>query len=785
MRKFKFTILIAIWFIPLVFLCYWINNFKYGSRDLIDGGYIIKSGDLVLINHLSNGVFSSFKLINEKNNNELYLNGYDFSVKLGYKKDIGWIKKGKNQIQSTYSSKTIIPDNCKPIELIKTKDTTSFVFYCEMFKVVLQLNYVCSPKDKLIHRSLSLKSHNEQELVIEDVILGNWLISEPKTGGGKGLPVFVADKWFFSGEEPWDENAVKSNQLILTHHPSAFLKKDDIWTSDSFVIGGGCDDAKQILKDYITSVILPPRFFSLYNTWYDLRDNDLTTANITTNFISFTKKLNEFDASIDYCVIDDGWCDRESIYETVKKQYPNGLIEISKNIAPFNASLGLWVPYSGLYLDNEVLAKKGFEEANKKFFCLNGTNYFSALSNRLIRLIKDDNVAFFKHDFNFFVCTMPKHNHLRNDFHSEEVNMRQTTKLLNLERNTNQGVVQAITTGINLSPWWLKYAHILWMGGGDIDFDFKYPVTSRAEAEMTYRDGRLYEILKEKNIFFPLYAIMTHGIIDGKLNSVGPWLDDEQWSDYIMNYLGRGTAIRELYLYYAKLDKKKSEILAKGLNWAKAHNDYMLNSEMILGDPRKNEVYGFRGYDKKGNCYVSIRNPKFVDAEISLKDIGIKSEYYRIIYPHQRICEAEYLPKLKIPAESVIVIESLNKNKQANVSEYLIPRKVNTRQILIKDTGFSFDLDIPDNTTADLIITLNDKNTELKLADNDVPITQTKKISFIESKWKVEIVSFSRGVHKISGTSSKKITLNSDIKFQIRAKYQLTNSIINETYEID
>ena len=784
MQKTRIALVILIWLIPIAILCYFVNEFKYGSKELNDGTYIVKNDDILWINQITNGIFKTSKMVNSKSKEVLYLSGDDFSVRLGYKKDIGWIKRNGQQIHSTYSSQIIVPDKCKPVELIKQRDKTIFVFYYEPLKVQLQLNYSHKPKEKLIHRTLSLTSYNEEELIIEDISLGDWNISEKISNGGRGLPIFINDNWFFSGEEPWVETSIQSHKLSIEHHPSACIKTYETWTSDSSVVGGGCGNAKQILKDYIDSVILPPRFFSLYNTWYDLRDNDLNAANITTNFVFLTKKLNEFGANIDFCVIDDGWFFKDTLYGTNTNAFPNGLKEISDNIASLHSKLGLWLPFSGLYLNNDSLKVNGFEEANSKYFCLYGTNYFKSLSKRIFEVIKNDRVEFFKHDFNYFDCTMPGHNHLRNMVHSQEVNMRQTAKLLNLERKTNPDIITALTTGINLSPWWLKYARILWMGGGDMDFDTTFPVSSRAESEMTYRDGKLYEILRDKETFIPLYSIMTHGIIDGKLNSVGPWFNEDQWSDYIMNYFGRGTAIRELFLYFDKLNKNRSEVIAKGLIWAKQHNEQMLNAEMILGDPRRNEVYGFRGKDNKGNCYISIRNPKFTDEEMSLRELGLNSKYYLISYPYQKIYELESFPKLIIPAESVLIVESVNHVRRSEITEQVIHKKVHASKFNIDDKKFVLELDVPDNTTANLVITINDKSLDLGITDNDLPISSIKKVSFNDAKWKVNIISVPSGIHIITGKSLADLNLKDNIKLQVRAKYLLSSSFFKETYNI-
>lgn len=495
MRNIRKAIVFFIWLITIAILCYFVNGLKYGSKELNDGTYIVKNGNLLWINQITNGIFKTTKLLNSKSNEELLLSGDDFSIRFGYKKDICWINRNGQRVHSTYSSKTITSEKCIPIELYKQKGKTSFVFYYKPFKIILQLTYLCNQKEKLIHRVLSLTSQNEKELVIEDISLGDWNVSDEMSGGGKGLPVFVNGNWFFSGEEPWVKTLIQSNKLSIVHHPSAYIKTGETWTSDSTIVGGGCDKFRQILKEYINSIILPPKFFSLYNTWYDLRDNDLTAENINTTFTQLSDKLKKFGQNIDYCVVDDGWFNSNSIYVANSNLFPRGLKEISENVKPLKSKFGLWLTYSGLYLNNEYLTKQGFKEANSKYFCLNATNYFNALYNRLTELIKNDQVEFFKHDFNYFGCIQDGHGHLKNIYHSEEVNMRQTAKLLDHERKVNPDIIQAITTGINLSPWWLKYAQILWMGGGDIEFYTKYHVTSPAEAEMTYRDGRLYEIL--------------------------------------------------------------------------------------------------------------------------------------------------------------------------------------------------------------------------------------------------------------------------------------------------
>ena len=833
MRFFKNKIIFLLWLIPVSILLFWLLSFKFKNNpyELNDGKYSIGNKVLSWDFYLTNGLFQNNILKNKITGEQLKFNGTDFSVKIGLKNSIGWIKNTNFVAHGASNAHIIVPENCIPLIFFKEKNKNNFIFYYKPLNLLLSIDYYFTKNDFLIHRKLSLINLNDDELVIEEVSLGNWDIDGYLSKGGKGLPVFINNKWFASGETPWLYSTAISNTLLLCHYPSAYLKKGESWSSDSVIIGGGFSDAKTTLSNYLRKVMLPPHFFTLYNTWYDLRERDLNSLNVITNFIQFSNKLMEFDCGIDYCVIDDGWFFKNSMYITNSNSFPNGLIEISDRIKSIGSKLGLWLSYSGLQLNNYELKKYNFEEAHSKYFCLSGTNYFTALSNRLTDLINNDHICFFKHDFNYFGCTQANHGHLRNLIHSEEVNMRQTAKLLCHERKINSNVIQAITTGVNLSPWWLKYAHILWMGGGDINFDTKYPATSRAEAEMTARDGKLYEILKESDTFFPLYALMTHGIIDGKLNSVGPWLNDTQWADYVMNYFGRGTAIREMYLFHEKLDKTKCEILARGINWANSHNDMMINSEMILGDPRKNEVYGFRGYDEKGKLYISLRNPSFYNQNISLKDIYVFSDYYCITYPYYKVCETKTIPSIMLPAESTMIIESLEQedlkeptiiNARSTISDdgcditvffdssseipvYLYSRKepsginsdkINEKMWLLEreqyslnkntkisplvenERGFEFSINLSDTESVDIFITNYKKKYINKITDNGNEITTKYLSPFKQSNFEIITLTLSNGIHRVSVLCSEPKSQISPFDIQARIKYNIPSITI-------
>ena len=832
MRHIRFLILLFIWLIPAAVLLSWLVG-KDKVRDIKEGIYLVGNKALEWELEVTDGTLRSNQLTDRKSGEKLPLSGEEFSLRAGFKKDLGWTTRNNETLYALKAFQTITPDKCVPVQYIKESGSQAFVFYYSPLKLALTVEYSCDSKSPCIHRTLTVDSFSDDEIVLEDAVLGNWIGSGKLSGGGLGLPVFFDDKWFVSGEAPWFESQIKGNAIILKEHPSAFLTKGGKYTFDSVIVGGGQAGARKILSEYIRSVILPPKFVTVYNTWCDFRKKTLRSESVVSAFLKLCDGLRPFGAGIDYCLVDDGWFQTSTVYQTNLDLFPGGLSEVSEAITPYDSHLGLWLAYSSRMSDLPALGKAGFEMANVYYACLSGEKYNAALKDTIKRKLVNDQVRCFKHDFNYFVCTHPEHGHLNSKEQSTEANMKKTAEMLEFERGLVPELHQSITTGINHSPWWLKYAHILWMGGKDKDYDLTRPVTSRAQGEMRARDGFLYQTQVEEKEFFPLYAFMTHGIINGLLDTAGPWMDDYQWSDYVMNYLGRGTALKELYVHPHELNEKKYEILGRGLHWAEDHQDYMLHSEMILGDPRKDELYGFRGRDSKGRVYISLRNPAFKDRSITLKELGIDSTYYRVSYPYHAVLETKIYQRINIPAESVLIVESAEledfkyptlinvRYERQNVTgssarfvihpegsdpnpiyvyspfniqkflglhdmkeiskklwrgsrpgEYDVRRVSITKDFQTEGNTFSFDINIPDAAQSTLVWTINDPAASMELLDNGLPVKATIT-TFPKSKWQVAYVTLGKGHHKLAGAIKGSRRSVTTMGIQLRSAYTL------------
>src|SRR5680860_202125 len=72
--------------------------------------------------------------------------------------------------------------------------------------------------------------------------------------------------------------------------------------------------------------------------------------------------------------------------------------------------------------------------------------------------------------------------------------------------------------------------------------------------------------------------------------------------------LSRGTGFVELYIKTEILSTKDWDVLAEGLKWVHKIFPYFKNIKMHGGDPNKQEVYGYCGWNGTGG-YLSVHNP--------------------------------------------------------------------------------------------------------------------------------------------------------------------------------
>jgi hypothetical protein len=279
------------------------------------------------------------------------------------------------------------------------------------------------------------------------------------------------------------------------------------------------------------------------------------------------------------------------------------------------------------------------------------------------RSIEENDLACIKHDFNVLDPTLDSPGTPPEIIREKIVDA--TIRLLSGTRAKRPGIFLSVTSGINLSPWWLWHADALWMGHGDYNHDWSFPQSTDRQAEMTYRDEKLYRRLHIERVPLPPSALMTHGIIRGRLDETNPPYDADDWSDYVVLTLGRGTELQELYLSPEVMEQGAWNILGQAILWAQRHAETFAHTVMVGGNPGRGEVYGYAHWSAGMGIFV-YRNPSIVPCEVMLTQGERPTDLPRVdrwtpivVYPHrERLAEMSMgrPGRLTLPGESVTVV---------------------------------------------------------------------------------------------------------------------------------
>jgi len=664
MKKLK-TIIFLITIISILSYIWW----KYVPA--VDGTYSFGNNKICWNLIIDNGVLKTVSLENKITGEKLEVNSgsEEFVLRVGPTNSLGYITakdaKGKVIFPFIIRQGLIVKSSkCLAKWFIRGNKKDTLVLEHSESKCRIFLDFIVENDKPWVKRKISLQAFYGNVLAVDKADQLKWNLQTEFEQGGRGQPVFINNSWFAALEHPASSNYFEAGQLILKQFPGYIFEREKL-PMQTVVIGSSDNGfAKKSFWKFVNDFRRKPRSISLYNTWCDMRGDKLTSEKIYATAEKIKNKLTVHETNFDCFVIDDGWQNQKSIWKENLRKIPEGLPEMYEVIKSKGYKSGLWLPFTGVGLDIKWAEKNGYESACDVYFCMSGTNFNQAVRKRLKNIIETSKIDLFKHDFNYFDCSRIQHGHFADKMQSGEANVNALISLLKFESSLRTNIFLMVTSGIWPSPFWLKYCDVIWMGGKDHDFDKQFPASYGSIFEMNYRDGALYNIVDKNKNIFPISALMTHGIVDARHNVYNLTAEeDEGWANHLMNYLGRGSMLREFYISPERITDLRWKMIAQGLKWAKSLDKQMINSHFILGNPSKGELFGYKG-NADGKTYVSIRNPKLSSTNISFKSLGFTNNYCEIVYPWQEIilCNSDTMLQnnniINIPPESVVQAES-------------------------------------------------------------------------------------------------------------------------------
>ncbi|HLX64114.1 MAG TPA: hypothetical protein VKX17_22770 [Planctomycetota bacterium] len=588
----------------------------------------------------------------------------------------------------------------------------------------------------------------------------------PASRGGRGEPVFCGD-WFFGIEHPaaWNQHSSapvgrpydklgnysfinldgrekefepRAGLISLAHFPTVFERnitlRPDLFgfllvsmvqTKTAIVgIGKKADTPELGFMDYLNTIRRPVRSFIHYNNWYDGTGKNLKPDNFVDKIAhEFKTKMEPFGVKVDAFVPDNGWQNRNSIWQPNPRQFPDGMksfAELGAALKKEGTSLGLWFTLNGYELNTDWGVKNGYFEAQRnphfsrfnRYYSLGDPHYNADLRAQLSALIKDGQLNYIKHDFNDMCDSGPHNGTLPDDRHGHEKAVDETLSILQMERQINPDIFQNVTNWAWFSPWWLQHCNTIWMLSDDTGLNRKWPALSDCQMAITYRDAHLFKAWGNPATrpLVPISHLMTHGIVNATGAADGPMSDPlRDWEDYVLMYYARGVQLKEWYITPSKMDAAHWEVLGERTKWAQENSATLANAVYIGGNPEKGQAYGYVAWNgDKG--IVTVRNPDMKEQAIKVpfdKTVWYRGENARAFtalktYPLTNRNALDLKSgkefSIKIPGWTTLLYE-LRPTASINPLELEVPAAsdpIDSSNYEIKETHVAFDMVLTD-----------------------------------------------------------------------------------------
>jgi hypothetical protein len=324
---------------------------------------------------------------------------------------------------------------------------------------------------------------------------------------------------------------------------------------------------------------------------------------------------------VDVFAHDFEWDDENLVWQ-FHNGYPQGFTPARRAAERWGARLGVWFSPWGGYPCQPGRVKSGAAqgfELNNSGLSLAGRRYGDRFRTACANMTLQYGVGYFKFDGFGAGNNQPGAGPYAADVEA-------LLQLCGELRRLDPQAFINTSTGSWPSPFWLRWADVIWRQGSDTSVAGK---GSPRQKWITYRDGEICHGTLDRGPLFPTSSLMIHGVFVNALPlfgdpydpaSVRPTYDPAEITQEIRSFFATGTALQELYVNPSRMTPSTWDALAEGALWARSNADVLVDSHRIGGDPAKGEVYGWASWTKRMGI-LALRNPDDRPAEITL-DIG-------------------------------------------------------------------------------------------------------------------------------------------------------------------
>ncbi len=445
-------------------------------------------------------------------------------------------------------------------------------------------------------------------------------------GKQRGYPVFIEWQFFVGLAHPAGFAMRQDQTLSLQQLPGVALTTGSSFECMEVVYGVSracqarrafCDHLRTRMRRVLRGHDKPLAIFEPFGAKPD-GDFWETEAFLLDNLAKVAEGKEHSGLHWDYYSI-DFWTNPKGDLKTPDVgRFPNGFMRILPELEKLGTLPGLWVDSGNIgdwtIAENPSVERaltparggqgsglcRATEPANR--FYIEG--YTHQLQDHGVRLVKFDNAQ--------LTCSNPDHEHLPGEYSTEPIENALIEFYRSLDRECPD--VFIMLYWYYQSPWWLQYADTVFDVGMHMEgASFSPHPALRARDSVTRRLDMGRWMLKD----WPALGWDTLGI----WLSDWPWnsrIGKEAWQGGAIMDISRGHLLAQLWSDTPYLSPDERRQMADFIGVLKSQPDCFRNSRFILGNPWKDEPYGYCCTDGD-RAFLAINNGVWQDNTLTLE----------------------------------------------------------------------------------------------------------------------------------------------------------------------
>ncbi|MBI84241.1 MAG: hypothetical protein CMJ81_13650 [Planctomycetaceae bacterium] len=509
-----------------------------------------------------------------------------------------------------------------------------FELAAEHPKISAVVTYRWNADQPVVRKFVEVVNAGDQEIRVLNVRLGDYRTDAEVSDGEQGFPVYLDGEFFMSLAHPSGWAIGQEGRVLLRHYPGVVLAPGEKFHCMETVLGvAKQEQAREQFVQYVRSRMRrvvrghdrPYAIFDNFGSW-PLREPKEGTQEITEQnfrevlevgmFAKNTEKAMLHSLSrlaemqkvtgrqFDLCNL-HFWFDIHSeMTRFAPERFPTGFAPIKRQLKELGIASGLWIN-SGYGLWSTV-------HPSFAGCCPAQEPLRSAYSKAFRYHIRENGIRLAKFDGLEAMCYSASHDHLPGVYSTEAIHNAVIDTLRHLD-DESPVTLLLLYWGYR-SPWWLLDSDTLFEPG--VFVEAAHP----GVLPTLYARDSVTQGLDQAHWFCSEVPRL------GK-DSLGIWLSDwwwnssigkERWREGLVMDMCRGSLLLQLWADHDWLSPPEWRQMTTLFELVRARPECFANSRFILGNPWKDEPYGYCCSDGK-RAFIALNNCTWQDNVLSLE----------------------------------------------------------------------------------------------------------------------------------------------------------------------